>query len=733
MSDRGYINLIRHLTRATSTLPLETLQASIAHYLARPPVPIPGTPTPLAAAALSSPLFRPYVYTTLSALALAFRHAVHLRVGVLKEEAETHPGGLFSRGVNVRAKLARWTGEVREGLKGSGALVRLACASGLLLGLEDWEAELTLKEKEAKARAKVEEEVILALAELVDQYAGVGSGWEKDFQRTVGSKGEEDPLALSVLLASQCAQCVAAERLQALPLPTVIDVIMTTIYRAFYSGAFLLSASMSINTTAEGKTAISSASPFAQTIRSVAGSAYIASMSGLARFTARSLTVLVESRRDAGWEAIGQILRRLQLLTSLVEEHWEKCPLAYVVRDEELADEGTREIATATWSILKTLLFTTLMLAQSVLSAIVFVPGPQADHPTPTQTSHTPSARLPQDIALNVLHILSHLSFVMPQFGGVASTSEGGLPELKRAFYMALDVLASSEVAAERFVVELCQREGNVGKGKGVDSVARSLLDARKAFSLACVEQLVPILPEGIIEAQVYPLCLPHLWDSSHRETYESAHSVMLSIFAAHAQNAEKRADDRESAPPFAEKLVPMYARCLLENSSDGRLSTTQLCMAYAALVRSASSFRRRAGANKSSEGDTMAWYCLDVLLDAIRNESSATPPHPSASQPSEHLHRLHLALIASVPSVSLTLLPRLLDEVKRVIASCPTESRGGQMRYELVQMLFKGILQDVGDSEKEYVIGWWYEYREDLVGRSSRFTESEGSSVARL
>ena len=111
------------------------------------------------------------------------------------------------------------------------------------------------------------------------------------------------------------------------------------------------------------------------------------------------------------------------------------------------------------------------------------------------------------------------------------------------------------------------------------------LLNAKKAFILACLEQLVPVLPEATIQGQVYPMCYPsvgsymrrmtsaliiafrHLWDPSDRETYESAHSVMLAISASHAQNASS-----ETAPPgtsanpaFAEKLVPMYARCLVE------------------------------------------------------------------------------------------------------------------------------------------------------------------------
>ena len=57
-------------------------------------------------------------------------------------------------------------------------------------------------------------------------------------------------------------------------------------------------------------------------------------------------------------------------------------------------------------------------------------------------------------------------------------------------------------------------------------------------------------------------------------------------------------------------------------------------------------------------------------------------------------------------------------------------------MRGELVQALFKVILQDIGDAEKEFVIDWWDENRETLVGRSEAVVdaaESTGSLVARL
>lgn len=244
----------------------------------------------------------------------------------------------------------------------------------------------------------------------------------------------------------------------------------------------------------------------------------------------------------------------------------------------------------------------------------------------------------------------------------------------------------------------------------------------------------------------------------------------MLAIFAAHAQAGTPGSTvTSRPQPAFVEKLVPMYAQCLVEvrrpfimefipvlmvvttqNSSDERLSTTQLCMAYAALVRSANAFGDGAGASddESVEGDSMAWLCVEVLLDAIRRARSAPsispPPPPSSSSVSpiplthsEHLHRLHLTLLALVPSVSLALMSRLLQEVKAIVLSSPAADHAGEQREELVQALFKAILQDVGDAEKEYAIGWWLENREALAGERDSLLhdsqETEGNLLARL
>jgi hypothetical protein len=174
------------------------------------------------------------------------------------------------------------------------------------------------------------------------------------------------------------------------------------------------------------------------------------------------------------------------------------------------------------WTVLKTLLFTTIMLLQSILSTITYsrpVTPPNFKRylaPVPTHSS----------LALSILRTLSHLSFVITKFGGVTSTSSAGFAELKRVFYSALDVLSVDVEASETFAKAsslhgwstwilrhdvftdlsiLVAADSNAAERR-----ADPLTRARQAFNLACVEQLVPLLSLDTIEQCVFPLCLPY-------------------------------------------------------------------------------------------------------------------------------------------------------------------------------------------------------------------------------
>ena len=105
----------------------------------------------------------------------------------------------------------------------------------------------------------------------------------------------------------------------------------------------------------------------------------------------------------------------------------------------------SKKFTKSIWTTLKTFLFSNIMLAEAVLSACVFIP--------PRLYEVTPAS-----LALQVLQTLSHISFVISQFGGVTTTTQG-FEYLKKTFYLALDILAQADddgSKAEAYVQQVC-------------------------------------------------------------------------------------------------------------------------------------------------------------------------------------------------------------------------------------------------------------------------------------
>jgi hypothetical protein len=57
-----------------------------------------------------------------------------------------------------------------------------------------------------------------------------------------------------------------------------------------------------------------------------------------------------------------------------------------------------------------------------------------------------------------------------------------------------------------------------------------------------------------------------------------------------------------------------------------------------------------------------------------------------------------------------------LLSDALRAVADTIRDSRGEDLR-EMVGEVFKEIMENVGDREKEYCLRWWEEQREALEG----------------
>lgn len=145
-----------------------------------------------------------------------------------------------------------------------------------------------------------------------------------------------------------------------------------------------------------------------------------------------------------------------------------------------ISEPDSRELSEKVWTVLKTFLFSTLMVQQSVLDGILYVPPPRSLN---NRSSKTSSA---SDLCCSILVTLSSISFVIATFGGVtagASPNADGegrsFPELKKVFYMAVDILSANASASEEFVEHLIAGiNANYGRHISnllVDNVGHSL------------------------------------------------------------------------------------------------------------------------------------------------------------------------------------------------------------------------------------------------------------------
>uniref|UniRef100_A0A0W0G7P3 Uncharacterized protein n=1 Tax=Moniliophthora roreri TaxID=221103 RepID=A0A0W0G7P3_MONRR len=394
----NYARFLRQLHQTESSLPILTIQAALAHHLAN----VQPLPTSLVATAITSKLFsHPFTLPTLQALQTAFRHALHLKYALVDN---TRFAGLGIFAPSVESRLNEWVGDVMKGLQGGHAVMRLAAGTGVLLGLEDMQEE---KKLEVYCRGKLEDEVVIALAEAMDlyKYEADAAGtveWEKEFQRD-DTEGNLYPRIVFTAFISIATPCITQKA---------------------WGVTFLEEP----HALALAKTKI-----------------FFNSIASLSKLQSLVLTLILESRSMDGVSVAASSLSDLRWVCARVEGNMWK-----MVSDSS---------STEAWQVLKTLLFSCVMITEAALSASLYIP--------PNTYASSDLGSMPATLALCTLEMLDHLSFVVHQFGGVTSMgtpsedgSAGGVfKEMRRTFYLALDILASgASDPPEAFVKNLCGR-----------------------------------------------------------------------------------------------------------------------------------------------------------------------------------------------------------------------------------------------------------------------------------
>ena len=114
----------------------------------------------------------------------------------------------------------------------------------------------------------------------------------------------------------------------------------------------------------------------------------------------------------------------------------------------------------------------------------------------------------------------------------------------------------------------------------------------------------------------------------------------------------------------------------------------------------------RGAGSYGDAEGDALAWFCVQSLLDLLSTLSphATSDPNSTIQSDTERAYRLRLMLVSSLPAIPFRLLPRGLEEIGKCIVDESEKSK----REELAGEVLKEILERVGDKEKVIVMKWW-------------------------
>ncbi|KAL1711049.1 hypothetical protein EV121DRAFT_191675 [Schizophyllum commune] len=377
--------------------------------------------------------------------------------------------------------------------------------------------------------------------------------------------------------------------------------------------------------------------------------------------------------------------------------------------------QSAQPVITDFFAIVKTLLFCIVMVADAVMAHVVYVrpDAAAASVAVPSTTSTLPTAPLAQTSGLAPNAATPHiaLAFTVLRMLARLSPAKATFPELARAFYAALDVIAADEKGAPDALVRAIAREkvtGGVGRAAGSGSLASTSTSpaspSRMAFALSCIEQLVPVLNVEAVE-EAWSFVAQHLSSPFPRAPYEAAHSAALALFDAYAPaegDVNKREEKAEQIA-YVARLVPYYAQCLIENSSPSHLSLAQLRHAYAMVVRCA-----------GSHDDALALYCVQALLDALTGHAEGNDGtiRPDAA----HKQRLRLTLASTISSVPTSLLPQVLDELKKLATHSSDDLTATtftiEERVALRDAIFEEITEKVGNAGKEYAVRWWYANR---------------------
>ncbi|KAF9094929.1 hypothetical protein BGX23_001366 [Mortierella sp. AD031] len=312
---------------------------------------------------------------------------------------------------------------------------------------------------------------------------------------------------------------------------------------------------------------------------------------------ARTVATFIESMDSSrsSWSQIEDTLQKLHSFAINLHVDWSRCALSQVDSFVEHAAEGDRiggldaETTKASgmlFQAFKTLLFAYTMIFGAILEKSKSDPVPVG---------------LVSQLDCLILDSYAYLFFVTYKLG------PGGFQVYEELVTSILTRMVVSEDQSATLVHQGHDdnKDGNPNRHVLLNKSLRAMMpraelgfhdpvmESRTLFFMNLLERVMVAIDETPLESQLLPLVYPYLLKNDQRDLFESAHSVVMSVFLTNKR--------------IAQQVAPFYSNLLLQHFPD-QINIDQLRAAFTTMIRSL-----------SGTEDALAWLCVEKLLERIQ------------------------------------------------------------------------------------------------------------------
>ncbi|KAG0056436.1 hypothetical protein BGZ83_004943 [Gryganskiella cystojenkinii] len=318
---------------------------------------------------------------------------------------------------------------------------------------------------------------------------------------------------------------------------------------------------------------------------------------------ARTVATLMEGMATAGdWIRIEALLQRMHSFAINMHVDWARCGLSKsdsfvepsTGRDDKAVaimtlDQDTTKTMAMLSQVFKTILFAYTMIFSSAVEK---------------SSPETVPAGIIAQLDYLILDSYAYLFFVTYKLG------PGGFQVYEDLITTILTRMVVSEAAVVGTISSADQQkekeEGTVDprrhlllnrtlramKPKAELGFHDPVLESRTLFFMNLLERVMVAVEESFLERELLPMVYPYLLKNDQKDLFESAHSIVMSVFLT-----RKR---------IAQEVGPYYSNLLLQHFPD-QINIDQLRAAFTTMIRSL-----------SETEDALAWLCVERLLERI-------------------------------------------------------------------------------------------------------------------